>query len=75
MNQFRLILPGPAAAPNRSHRSALAGSLEIARRFALIGLTLALVATLAVGLRYVVYEHFHGDDHAIRAVLDTVKAL
>ena len=75
MNQFHLILPGRAVALDRSHRSTLAGSLEIAKRFALIGLTLALVATLVVGLRYVVYEHFHGDDHAIRAVWDTVKAL
>jgi len=75
MNQLRLILPGPGVALNRSHRSSLAAGLAVAGRFALIALTLVLVAALVVTLRYVVFEHFHGDDHAIRAILDAVKGL
>jgi hypothetical protein len=73
MNQLQLILPGPAVALNRSHRPALAAGLAIAGRVALIGLTLALVAALVVILRYAVFEHFHGGDHAIRAVWEVVK--
>lgn len=75
MNQLRLILPRHAVRLNMSHRSALAAGLATAGRFALIGLALALVAALVVILRYTVFEHFHGDDLAIRAVLEVVKGL
>jgi hypothetical protein len=72
MNQLRLVLPGPGVARNRPHQSVAATGLVAVWRFAAVALTLALIGALVVVLRYVVFEHFHGDDHLIRAVLEAI---
>jgi hypothetical protein len=74
MNQLRLVLPGTGVALNRPHRSAPAAGLAAVWRFAAVALTLALIAALVVALRYVVFEHFHGDDHLLRAALEAIGA-
>jgi hypothetical protein len=70
MNQFRLALPGAGIARNRPHRTMPATGLAAVWRIAAVGLTLALIAALVVVLRYLVFEHFHGDDHLLRTVLE-----
>ena len=72
MNQLRLALPGPGVARNRPHRSMPATGLAAVWRIVAVGLTLALIAALVVVLRYLVFEHFHGDDHLLRAVLEAI---
>jgi len=72
MNQLRLVLPGPGAARNRLLRSVPTTGFAAVWRFATVALTLALIGALVVVLRYVVFEHFHGDDHLIRAVLEAI---
>lgn len=74
MNHVRLILPDRGVALNRPHRIVLAGHLAAARRLALIVLTLAVVAVLVVALRYLIFEHFHGDDLVLHALLDAIEA-
>jgi hypothetical protein len=74
MNHIQLILPGRGATLNRPHRIALAGHLAAARRLALTVLTLAVVAVLVVTLRYLIFEHFHGDDHVVHVLLDAIGA-
>ena len=76
MNQHRLVLPGMGAPLNKPHQSvrAVAG-LSAAWRFTVVVLTLVLIAALVVVLRYVVFEHFHGDDHLLRAALKAIGAL
>ena len=72
MNHVRLILPDRGVALNRPHRIAFTGHLAVARRLALIGLTLAVVAVLVAGLRYLIFELFHGDDHVVHVLLDAI---
>jgi hypothetical protein len=72
MNQLRLALPGPGVARNRLLRSVPATGLAAVWRFATVALTLALIGALVVVLRYVVFEHFHGDDHLLRVVLEAI---
>jgi hypothetical protein len=74
MNQLRLVLPGPGAPLKKPLRSVPAMSLAAAWRFMAVALTLALIAVLVVVLRYVVFEHFHGDDHLLRAALEAIGA-
>jgi hypothetical protein len=74
MNQHRLVPPGPGVPLDRSHQSRPATGLPAAWRFTVVALTLALIAALVVVLRYVVFEHFHGDDHLLRAALGAIGA-
>jgi hypothetical protein len=76
MNQHRLVLSGMGAPLNRPRRSVhTVTGLSAAWRFTVVALTLVLIAALVVVLRYVVFEHFHGDDHLLRAALEAIGAL
>jgi hypothetical protein len=72
MNQHGLVPPGPSVRLSKPHRSRPTTGLPAAWRFTVVVLTLALIVALVVVLRYVVFEHFHGDDHLLRAALEAI---
>jgi hypothetical protein len=72
MNRHGLVPPDQGVRLSKPRRFGLGTGLPEVWRFTVVALTLALIAALVVVLRYVVFEHFHGDDHLLRAALEAI---
>jgi hypothetical protein len=68
MSALPMILSGPVA---MTRHSLVAAFSKLGRTMLAI-VCIALVAALVVALRYVLFEHFHGHDQMLQALLRLV---